>query len=165
MATNVEVPEGQRKRSVLEDHLDVVGVLHDKEVAEMLGMTAGGVRAYRQRHNISAGWRSDAGKTPSAKPRRRTAKARKRVQRPVRAQRPKKPMAPIASRGRRRSGRRSQGPQQTAYTVVANCRNGAKTAVTMATTPREAAALALKHFQATDPRATVTDVTPLAVVL
>jgi hypothetical protein len=168
VSNNAEVAAGQRKRSVLEDHLDVVGVLHDKEVAELLGMTAGGVRAYRQRHNIPAGWRAGS-KSPSAKARRRTpTKARSRVAKSPgssRAKRTTKAPSPVISRGRRRAGRRNQGPVRTAFTVVAKCRRGEVTAVAMATSPSEAAALALKHFQASDPRAHVVGVTPLATVL
>ncbi len=164
MSTNADVAAGQRKRSVLEDHLDVVGVLHDKEVAEMLGMTAGGVRAYRQRHNIPAGWRAD-GKTPSVKPRRRKAKKRVRTTQPPRPKRTAKPASPVVSRGRRRSGRRGQGPTRTAFTVSAKGRGGEYKAVAMASSASEAGALALKHFQGIDPRAHVVDVKPLALVL
>lgn len=167
MSIIAEDAEGQRKRSVLEDHLDVVGVLHDKEVAEMLGMTAGGVRAYRQRHNIAAGWRSD-GKAPNAKARRRPpAKARKRGPKSTGAARAPRvaPAPPVVSRGRRRSGHRREGPVRIAFTVLARGFHGSLSAVAMATSPSEAAALALKHFQASDPRVTVTDVKALATVL
>ncbi len=167
MSNHLEVADGQRKRSVLEDHLDVVGVLHDKEVAEMLGMTAGGVRAYRQRHNIAAGWRAD-GKVPSAKPRRRsTSRPRSAKAAPVRPPRRvvTPPQPPALGRGRRRPGRKTQGPVRIAFTVQARTQRGMMTAVAMATSPSEAAALVLKHFQASDPRATVVDVTRLATVL
>ena len=168
MSIIAEDAEGQRKRSVLEDHLDVVGVLHDKEVAEMLGMTAGGVRAYRQRHDIAAGWRSDS-KASTAKARRRPpAKARSRGTKSSGAGRKKRVAqagVPVISRGRRRAGRRKEGPVRIAFTVLARGFHGTLSAVAMATSPSEAAALALKHFQASDPKVTVTDVKALATVL
>ncbi len=168
MSINAEDPAGQRKRSVLEDHLDVVGVLHDKEVAEMLGMTAGGVRAYRQRHNIPAGWRAD-GKPPGAKSRRRpSVKTRGRGAKTpgpgLTIRRPSAP-DPAIARGRRRPARRSPGPLRTAYTVQARGRTGDVVAVAVAASVSEAAALALKHFQASDPRVIIVDVKPLGTVL
>ena len=48
------------KRSVLEDHLDIVGHLSDREVADRLGMTAENIRAWRSRRNIPARWRGDS---------------------------------------------------------------------------------------------------------
>ncbi len=47
------------KPSPLENHLDIVGVKPDREVAEQLGMTAENVRAWRNRRGIPAGWRSE----------------------------------------------------------------------------------------------------------
>lgn len=53
------------KPSPLENHLDIVGVIPDREVAVQLGMTAENVRAWRNRRGIPAGWRKGAA-TPKA---------------------------------------------------------------------------------------------------
>lgn len=47
------------KPSPLENHLDIVGVIPDREVAEQLGMTAENVRAWRNRRKIPARWRDE----------------------------------------------------------------------------------------------------------
>ena len=55
------------KPSPLENHLDIVGILTDREVAIMLGMTAENVRAWRNRRGIAAEWRKEAsGASPAA---------------------------------------------------------------------------------------------------
>ena len=60
------------KRSILEDHLDIVGTLPDAEVATRVGVTAENVRAFRNRRKIPAGWRVRKAKQgPSTTTRRR----------------------------------------------------------------------------------------------
>ena len=67
------------RKSKLDDHLDKVGVLPDKEVAELVGVTPENVRAYRNRRGIPAGWRGaqkpKAAKKPKATKTAKTAKA------------------------------------------------------------------------------------------
>ena len=103
----------------------------------MLGMTAGGVRAYRQRHNIPAGWRAD-GKVPASKPARRTSsKTRTRVVTQASARAVRRPVAPapVVTRPRRKPSRKNIGPAQMAYTVNARGHSGSLTAVAMAASP------------------------------
>lgn len=50
-------PEAVARASKLDDHLDIVGRLPDREVAARVGVTAENVRMYRLRRGISAGWR------------------------------------------------------------------------------------------------------------
>ncbi len=45
--------------SKLDDHRASVGVLPDKQVAELAGVTSENVRSYRKRHGIPAGWRGE----------------------------------------------------------------------------------------------------------
>lgn len=45
------------RRSKLDQHLDIVGVLSDAEVAECMGMSAGSVANYRRRNGIAPGRR------------------------------------------------------------------------------------------------------------
>lgn len=164
-ATTIGLDAGQRKRSVLEDHLDIVGVLHDREVAEMLNMTAGGVRAYRQRHSIPAGWRSEG---KAAAPRRKpTRSTRKTTRTPPRRSTPRPdPMLARAKPQRRRANKRRGGPERRAYTVTAEtARTGRVECVAIATSAGEAAAIALQHFEATVRGATLIDVRLLALVL
>ena len=47
------------RKSVLDPHLDIVGVLPDKEVGQRVGVTAENVRSYRVRRNIPAQWRGE----------------------------------------------------------------------------------------------------------
>lgn len=54
------------RRSILEDHLDIVGILPDQEVALKFGMTAENIRAWRKRRGIPAQWRNEGGAAPSA---------------------------------------------------------------------------------------------------
>ena len=61
------------KPSPLEDHLDIVGVIPDREVAEQLGMTAENVRAWRNRRKIPARWRTGAAAAATA-PKSKTSK-------------------------------------------------------------------------------------------
>ncbi len=165
-ATNISLEAGQRKRSVLEDHLDIVGVLHDREVAEMLGMTAGGVRAYRQRHSIPAGWRTD-GKTTTAPRRKAVRSTRKSTRSTPRRSTPRPdPMTARPKPQRRRAAKRRSGPERMAYTVTAETTQAGRVqCVALATTAGEAAAIALQHFQATVRGATLIDVRILATVL
>ena len=50
-------PRGKRT-SKLDPHLDKLGVLPDRQVAELAGVTVANVRAYRLRHGVAAGWRA-----------------------------------------------------------------------------------------------------------
>lgn len=64
----------RRRRSKLDGHVDKVGVLPDREVAELAGVTAENVRAYRKRRGIPAGWRDEVTSSAAkATPKRRVA--------------------------------------------------------------------------------------------
>ena len=52
--------------SPLEQHLDIVGVISDRDVAEQLDMTPENVRAWRVRRGIPAGWRDAEGSKAGA---------------------------------------------------------------------------------------------------
>ena len=47
------------RKSKLDDHLDIVGVLSDKEVADRAGVTPENVRTFRMRRVIPAAWRGE----------------------------------------------------------------------------------------------------------
>lgn len=48
----------RRKRaSKLDPYLDQLGVVPDRELAELAGVTVANVRAYRKRHGVAASWR------------------------------------------------------------------------------------------------------------
>ncbi|MFH1464153.1 MAG: hypothetical protein ABIO70_07190 [Pseudomonadota bacterium] len=51
--------QAKRRKSKLDPYLDHIGVLPDREVAEMAGVTPENVRAFRARRNIPAGWRGE----------------------------------------------------------------------------------------------------------
>lgn len=55
----------QRRASKLDQYMDLVGTLPDREVATMAGVTPENVRAFRRRHDIPARWR-DEGDEPEA---------------------------------------------------------------------------------------------------
>ena len=48
----------RRRKSKLDPYMDKVGVLPDREVAQLAGMRVGSVQAFRARHGIPAGWRA-----------------------------------------------------------------------------------------------------------
>ena len=50
-------PGRKPRKTKLDPYLDKVGVLPDKQVAELAGVTSENVRAYRKRRGIPAGWR------------------------------------------------------------------------------------------------------------
>ncbi len=56
------------RKSKLDPYLDQVGVLPDREVAQIAGVTAENVRAYRNRRGIPAGWRKQAAAAPAPAP-------------------------------------------------------------------------------------------------
>jgi hypothetical protein len=58
-----------RRKSRLDPYMDKVGVLPDREVAELAGVTAENVRALRKRRGIPANWR---GEGQAKAPRKRT---------------------------------------------------------------------------------------------
>ena len=60
------------KRSPLEDHLDRVGVVPDKNLAEEFGLTAEAVRVWRKRRGIEAQWQLQAGEGGPARRRRKS---------------------------------------------------------------------------------------------
>ncbi len=64
------------RKSKLDAHTDIVGVLPDKEVAARAGVTPENVRTYRVRRGIPAGWR---GETAAAAPASKAKKAPKRA--------------------------------------------------------------------------------------
>jgi hypothetical protein len=51
--------QAKRRKSKLDPYLEHVGVLPDREVAELAGVTPENVRAFRARRNIAAGWRGE----------------------------------------------------------------------------------------------------------
>ena len=51
--------QAKRRKSKLDPYLEHVGVLPDREVAEMAGVTPENVRAFRARRSIAAGWRGE----------------------------------------------------------------------------------------------------------
>lgn len=55
----------QRRLSKLDDYMDLVGTLPDREVATMAGVTPENVRAFRRRHNIPARWRNEGAESAS----------------------------------------------------------------------------------------------------
>ncbi len=57
-------PTRKRRKSKLDPHLDKLGVLPDKEVAELAGVTPENVRAYRKRRGIPARWRGEGEPLP-----------------------------------------------------------------------------------------------------
>jgi len=78
------------RRSVLLDHLDIVGTRSDKEIAEQFGLTIGAVANFRRRRGIPPKWRKKAAqpkraasaKTPEpSAPRKPKSKKRTRKRR------------------------------------------------------------------------------------
>lgn len=51
--------QAKRRKSKLDPYLEHIGVLPDREVAEMAGVTPENVRAFRARRDIPAGWRGE----------------------------------------------------------------------------------------------------------
>jgi len=63
------------RRSKLDPYLDKLGVLTDREMGELAGVSAQNVRAYRKRRGIPAGWRGEGavateGERSTRRPRR-----------------------------------------------------------------------------------------------
>jgi len=56
----------RRRKSKLDPHMDKVGVLPDKQVAMLAGVTPENVRAYRIRRGIPARWRGEGGPLSAA---------------------------------------------------------------------------------------------------
>ena len=56
----------KRRKSKLDPHLDQLGVLPDKQVAELAGVTFENVSAYRARRGIPARWRGEGDPLPDA---------------------------------------------------------------------------------------------------
>jgi len=56
--------QAKRRKSKLDPYLEHVGMLPDREVAEMAGVTPENVRAFRQRRNIPASWRGEGRMSP-----------------------------------------------------------------------------------------------------
>ena len=54
MANQPSQTRERRRRSKLDPYRHLIGKLSDREVASMAGITADGVRMYRQRHEIPA---------------------------------------------------------------------------------------------------------------
>jgi hypothetical protein len=65
-----------RRPSKLDPYLDKVGVIPDREIAEIAGVTSENVRAYRKRRGIPAGWRGETADQVS-KPGKPTKRPRK----------------------------------------------------------------------------------------
>lgn len=74
-----------RRPSKLDPYLDKVGVIPDREVAEIAGVTSENVRAFRKRRGIPAGWRGETA-DQVAKP----AKPAKRTRAGAKATKPRK---------------------------------------------------------------------------
>jgi len=79
--------EGKRRKSKLDPFADKIGILSDKMIAEMAGVSGENVRAHRKRREIPARWRGegelmpnetaileDAGLPPSPAPKKATKK-------------------------------------------------------------------------------------------
>jgi len=81
------------RRSRLDEHVDILGVKPDKEVARVAGVSIENVRTYRLRRGIPAGWRGETVDTLQAKELFRSRRRKK-----VRRGRRKKGMRPRASR-------------------------------------------------------------------
>ena len=54
-----------RRRSALDPYHDRLGRIPDRSLAELAGVSAENVRAYRKRHDIPAYWRGDGAPAPS----------------------------------------------------------------------------------------------------
>ena len=65
------------RKSKLDGFLDKVGVLPDKAVAELAGVTSENVRAYRKRRGIPAGWRAGKPKATRKAKAKRSRKPRR----------------------------------------------------------------------------------------
>ncbi len=55
----------RRRKSKLDPFVELLGKVPDAEVAELAGVTSENVRAFRRRHSIDAGWRSEAASRPA----------------------------------------------------------------------------------------------------
>jgi hypothetical protein len=68
--------EFRPRKSKLDDHLDIVGKLSDREVAAIAGVTTENVRMYRVRRNIAAAWKGEGGGATPAPPAPKATKAK-----------------------------------------------------------------------------------------
>jgi hypothetical protein len=57
-----------QRKSRLDPFVDRIGVLPDREVAALAGVTPENVRAWRVRRDVPAGWRKPAARAPDAVP-------------------------------------------------------------------------------------------------
>ncbi len=74
----------KRRPSKLDPYMDKVGALPDRQVAEMAGVTAENVRAYRKRRGIPASWRGEGAvgvEPPKASTTKKKSKLHKRSKR------------------------------------------------------------------------------------
>ncbi len=79
----------QRRKSKLDPFMDKVGVLPDRDVAELAGVSAENVRAFRKRRGIAAGWRAEGSAAAPVIPAAEPVAAPAPAERPVRARRSK----------------------------------------------------------------------------
>jgi hypothetical protein len=104
------------RASKLDEHLDIVGRLPDREVAARVGVTAENVRMYRLRRGISAGWR-----VPGA---------------------PRRGRPPKAGRSRARGSAERRGAQGTIFSVSASRKGESRTFAVLARDVGDAASRA-----------------------
>ncbi|MBN1336989.1 MAG: hypothetical protein JXB39_13610 [Deltaproteobacteria bacterium] len=57
----------KRRKSKLDPFLDRIGVLSDREVAALAGVTAENVRAWRKRRGVPASWRGETDRKSAVK--------------------------------------------------------------------------------------------------
>ncbi len=143
-ATKAAAKPRKRRASALDPYQDRLGRIPDRRVAELAGVSAENVRAYRKRHGIPAYWRGDgAAKAPSGGA-------------------PAKP----AARATRKATKRSEASgRRYAYKVSADVQGTTREYVAFGTDMAEAAALATQRLADLHPGAMLRTISVVGVAL
>jgi hypothetical protein len=140
-------PRRKRRASALDPYQDQLGHVPDRRLADMAGVSAENVRAYRKRHGIPAYWRGAPADAALAAPT------------PPSAATPPKPRAPTAGSNGATTGRRY------AYKVSAEVQGTTREYVAFGSDMAEAAAIATQRLETLHPGALLRAISIVGVAL